>query len=94
MDALTKLPRQVKTVSYDLGGPKGWSTNGPTGKSIDMAKSEILRSKRSMFTACAGLDVMNQHVLRGLRPDVKVRMTGRLYRNELNDKKGRPLTGC
>ena len=77
MEELKVLPREVQTISYELRAPRA--------RSLVDEKKALVGSKKKLNTACAGLDVLNQRVMRGLNPEVRTKMTGRLYTGELND---------
>lgn len=77
MEELKGLPKEVQTVSYALEPLVA-------GCTMDQ-KAAFVGSRSKLEAACAGLDVLNQRVMRGLKPEVRTKMTGTIYWKELND---------
>lgn len=76
MEELKVLPREVQTITYDLGYPAEVSDFDTT--------DTLVASNTKLIAACGGLDVLHQRVMRGLNPEVRTWIIGTIYTERLN----------
>ena len=77
MEELKALSREVQTINYELSVPK-WEAHRER-------KWYLRGSKKKLRTACEVLDMLHQRVLRELNPNVRTKLTGELYAEELDN---------